>query len=354
MKNIILTGGGTAGHVIPNIALIPMLRDAGYRIFYIGSKNGIERKLVKEHKSVSYHVIPSGKLRRYFSLRNIIDPFIIAAGIIKSISLVKKIRPSVCFSKGGFVSVPVVLACAINKIPVVIHESDITPGLANKISRPYCKVMCTTFKETALLAGSKGIVTGSLVRPEILDGDKTRGMIICGFEPGRPTLLIMGGSSGAKTLNDLVEMILDKLITRFQIIHIRGANNIKPELDYKPGYRQFGYVNKELPHIFAAADIVLSRAGANAIFEFAALNKPMLLVPIPLSSSRGDQIKNAISFREKGWAYMIDQDEIAGSKLYDAILLTYENRKQLTNKLKNSKISNGLYKLFQQIMLASN
>lgn len=353
MKNIVLTGGGTAGHVIPNLALIPLLKDAGYRIHYIGSKDGIEKSLIKRNKDVVYHEISSGKLRRYFSFKNFVDPFKILAGLAKSVSLIKKIKPDVCFSKGGFVSVPVVIACAMQKIPVVIHESDMTPGLANRISRPYCKVMCTTFDEAAKLAGDKGVVTGSPVRPEILNGDKLRGMIICGYEKGRPTLLIMGGSTGAQSLNEKVDEILDKLIDRFQIIHIRGTDNIREDLENKAGYRQFGYINDELPHIMASADVVLSRAGANAIFEFAALNKPMLLVPLPLSASRGDQIKNAEYFKQKGWAHVIDQDEMSGNDLYDALLKTHECRRQLENNLKEADMSNGLYKLYQQIMIAS-
>ncbi len=351
MKNIILTGGGTAGHVTPNIALIPLLKDAGYQIYYVGSKNGIEKNLIKQINTVKYYEIPSGKLRRYFSFKNFIDPFKIIAGIFKSLSIVKKVNPHVCFSKGGFVSVPVVLACALKKIPIVIHESDITPGLANRISQKYCKVMCTTFPEAAKAAGAKAIVTGSPIRPEILNGDKIRGMILCGFEKGRPVLLIMGGSSGAKTLNEAVDSILDLLIEKFQVIHIRGEGNTKPELDLKAGYQQYAYVKEELPHLMAAADLFLSRAGANAIFEFAALSKPMLLIPLPTNASRGDQTRNANSFEEKGWAKVLLQENMNDDTLLKTLLETLNSSNVIIEKLNEYDISNGLYRLFQQIIL---
>ena len=353
MKQIVLTGGGTAGHVIPNIALLPLLKNAGYKIHYIGSKNGIEKKLISAQEGVIYHEISSGKLRRYFDLKNFTDIFRIIAGFFKSIKLIKEINPNVCFSKGGFVSVPVVLACALKKIPIVLHESDMSPGLANKICRPYCRVMCTTFPEAAKLAGEKGVVTGSPVRPEITEGDKTRGMILCGFEPGRPTLFIMGGSSGARAINDAVDRILDKLIAKYQIIHIRGDNNIKPEFEGRAGYRQFGYVREELPHLMAAADLVLTRAGANAIFEFAALLKPMVLIPLPLSASRGDQIKNANYFKSRGWANVLYQEKITDVLLFDTLARTVDNKDKYIKALEAADFKSGLYKLFKQIMLAA-
>lgn len=353
MKTIVLTGGGTAGHVIPNIALIPLLIDAKYTIHYIGSKDGIEKKLISKYKDVVYHEIPSGKLRRYFSFQNFIDPFKILAGLFKSLMLIKKIKPSICFSKGGFVAVPVVLACSIRKIPIVLHESDMSPGLANKICRPYCKVMCTTFPEAAKLAGDKGLVTGSPVRPEIISGDGLRGMIMCGYEYSRPILLIMGGSSGALAINQVVDSILDRLIENFQIIHIRGEKNLREDLEGRAGYRQFGYVSDDLSHLLAASDLILARAGANSIFEFAALNKPMLLVPLPMSASRGDQIKNANYFKNKGYANVLYQEKMNDVSLYDSLEKTIQKKNDYIKALENADMQNGLYKLFQQIMLAS-
>ena len=353
MKTIVLTGGGTAGHVVPNIALIPLLKNAEYTIHYIGSKDGIEKKLVSHYKDATYHEIPSGKLRRYFSVQNFTDPFKILAGFFKSLKLIRKIKPDVCFSKGGFVSVPVVLACAIRKVPIVLHESDMSPGLANKICRPFCKVMCTTFPAAAKLAGEKGLVTGSPVRPEITSGDSLRGMIMCGFERSRPILLIMGGSSGAASINKAVDKILDKLIDKFQIIHIRGEKNLRPELDGKAGYKQFGYVTDDLPHYLASADIILARAGANSIFEFAALNKPMLLIPLPLSASRGDQIKNANYFNNNGWANVLYQERMNEFTLYDNLIRTIDNKDKYIESLKKADMKNGLDKLFKQIILAS-
>ncbi len=354
MKTIVLTGGGTAGHVVPNIALMPLLKKAGYKIHYIGSEQGIEKKLISQYKEVSYHEISSGKLRRYFSVKNFTDPFRILAGFFQSLRLIKKIKPNVCFSKGGFVSVPVVLACALKKVPIVLHESDMSPGLANKICRPFCKVMCTTFPNAAKLVGEKGLVTGSPVRPEITSGDSLRGMIMCGFERSRPILLIMGGSSGAEAINAAVDKILDKLTEKFQIIHIRGEKNLRPELEGKAGYRQFGYVTEDLNHLLAAADIILARAGANSIFEFAALGKPMLLIPLPLSASRGDQIKNANYFKNNGWANVLYQEKMNEFTLYDTLLRTLDNKEKYISVLEKADVKNGLNKLFEQITLASN
>lgn len=353
MKTIVLTGGGTAGHVIPNIALIPHLKEAGYSIHYIGSKEGIERELIEGMEGITYHAIASGKLRRYVSAKNFTDPFRIMAGTAQAIALIRRIKPSVLFSKGGFVAVPVVFAAKTCGVPVVIHESDITPGLANRLSRPFAKVMCTTFEQAAKVAGEKGVVTGSPVRPEILKGNAERGLALCGFKKGRPVLLVMGGSSGATALNEAIDQNIDKLTRHYQIIHIRGGDHLSPKLEGTEGYRQFGYIKDELPDILAAADVVLSRAGANAIFEFAALHKPMLLIPLPLSASRGDQIKNAKYFQEKGWARVLDQEKMDAQTLFDELLKTYEERGRLSQNLADANAENGLMRLFEEIMKAA-
>ena len=353
MKNIVLTGGGTAGHVTPNLALIPLLREKGYRIHYIGSYNGMEKDIIEGKNNIRYYGISSGKLRRYFDIKNFSDPFRIILGYFQAKKILKQIKPEVLFSKGGFVSVPVVIAARRLKIPVVIHESDFTRGLANKIALPFADTMCTTFKETALAAGSKGVYTGSPVRPDILEGDAERGRIICGFEPGRPIVLIMGGSSGALAINNCVDEALDEMIHRYQIIHIRGIANVKNELEGKSGYRQFGYVNEELPHLLACADVIVSRAGANAIFEFTSLYKPMLLIPLPTSASRGDQMHNAKYFEKQGFCRVLRQEFLNVTTLIEGIEEVYKNRYKYETNMRAAGMGNGLQKIFDEIIKSS-
>lgn len=353
MKKIVLTGGGTAGHVIPHIALIPKLEDAGYKVYYIGSYNGIERDLISDKTNIEYHGISSGKLRRYFSLENFSDQFKILKGLSQARKILKKIKPDVLFSKGGFVSVPVVVAASMLKIPVVIHESDITSGLANKLSLPFCTTMCTTFEDAAKKAGDKGVHTGSPVRMSIMKGKPADGRKICGFDKEKPIVLIMGGSLGAMALNECIDSSIDELTQKYQIIHLRGAKNINSELTDVKGYKQFEYVKEELPHLLKAADVIVSRAGANAIFEFAAINKPMLLIPLPLAASRGDQILNAKYFEEKGYARVLDQEDLNKERLLEEIDYLLEHKTEFEKNMKASGMSSGLNKLFDEIIKVS-
>lgn len=353
MKNIVLTGGGTAGHVTPNLALIPLLREKGFRIHYIGSYAGMERDIISGKKHIHYHAISSGKLRRYFNIKNFTDPFRIIKGYFQARKILRKQKPSVVFSKGGFVTVPVVIAARHLKIPVVIHESDYTSGLANRIALPFSTTMCATFKEAAQTAGSKGVVTGSPVRPSILEGDSERGRIICGFERGRPIVLVMGGSSGALAINNVIDEAIDEMLEKYQIIHIRGVDNLKTELEGKSGYRQFGYVNEELPHLIACADVVVSRAGANAIFEFSSLYRPMLLIPLPASASRGDQILNAKYFDKQGYAQTLRQEFLSVTSLMDGVAQVYKDRYKYETNMRSAGMANGLQKLFEEIMKVS-
>ena len=353
MKRIVLTGGGTAGHVTPNLALIPLLREKGFRIYYIGSYDGMEKDIISGKKHIHYYGISSGKLRRYFDTKNFTDPFRIMKGYFQARKILKEIKPSVVFSKGGFVTVPVVIAAKHLNIPVVIHESDFTSGLANKIALPFATTMCTTFKEAADSAGKKGVMTGSPVRPSILEGDPERGRIICGFELGRPIVLVMGGSTGALAINNCIDESLDEMLHHYQIIHIRGIANVKKELENKSGYRQFGYVNEELPHLIACADVVVSRAGANAIFEFSSLYKPMLLIPLPTSASRGDQMLNAKYFEKRGYARVLRQEFLGVTSLMEGINDVYENRYTFETNMRSAGMGNGLQKVFEEILKAS-
>jgi len=350
LKRIVLTGGGTAGHVTPNIALIPELLKDGWEIHYIGTENGMERGLIEREKAVTYHGIQSGKLRRYMDIKNFTDPFRVVYGIGQATNLIRKLKPRIIFSKGGFVSVPVVMGGWINRVPIVIHESDITPGLANRICYPFAKKVCTTFPETAeAFKGEKGIHTGTPIRKELLNGDPEKGRKLCGFSSNRPVLMVMGGSLGAVAINNHIRSVLNILLNRFQVVHICGKNNIDPALEGIPGYKQFGYVNEELPHIMAMADVIVSRAGANSIHEFLALRKPNLLIPLPLSASRGDQILNAQSFERRGYSKMLKQEDLNKDLLLTGIIELYNNRQRYIDAMSAEDHTKGVERIMEVI-----
>ena len=384
-KKIVLTGGGTAGHVTPNIALLPFLKEAGYEVVYIGSVNGIERELIQDC-GIRYVGVPTGKLRRYFDLKNFTDPFRVVGGFLKARSFLKKYRPDVVFSKGGFVSVPVVRAAAALKIPCVIHESDMTPGLANKLCFKAASKVCCNFPETVeKLPKGKAVLTGTPIRGDLFTGSREEGLRLCGFadpaaetaentgaqiacagnapaenatavysaaqgagagitpeenasmesaqKPGagnasKPVLMIMGGSQGALSVNEAVRRHLDELLPDFNIVHLCGAGKYDASKEGIAGYKQFEYVKEDLKHLFAAADVIVSRAGANAIFEILALQKPNLLIPLSIGT-RGDQILNARSFEAQGFSKVLVESEEEGildKKLVSTIRSLYQNR----------------------------
>lgn len=320
-KSIILTGGGTAGHVSLNEAIIPSLIEAGYTVHYIGSKDGIEKELIgNAFPDLPYHTISSGKLRRYFSMKNFSDPFKVLAGVGQALSIIKKVKPTVIFSKGGFVSVPVVVAAKLANIPVVVHESDVTPGLANKIALPFASHIFTVFKETLKhLPSDKSTNTGSIIRQQLFEGNKERGLAYCGFTDEKKVLLVMGGSLGSVVVNDALRENLPALLKEYQIIHLCGKGNADVKLTDLDGYKQFEYVTSELPDLLYAADLIVSRAGSNSIFEFLALHKPMLLIPLSASKSRGDQILNARLFKNQGFAHVLDEDTMTKDAFLQAI-----------------------------------
>lgn len=340
-KKIVLTGGGTAGHVTPNIALLPSLREAGYEIQYIGSLSGIEKKLM-EDRGIPYFGIETGKLRRYFDPKNFSDPFRVIRGYNEARKFLKEYKPDVLFSKGGYVSVPVVRAAASLHIPCIIHESDMTPGLANKICIPAAKKVCCNFPETLeKLPPDKAVLTGTPIRDELLHGSRSKGLEICGFDGAKPVLLVIGGSLGASSVNQTIRDNLDALLAHFDIIHICGKDKVDNLKLTIPGYKQFEFVKEELCHLFAAADIVVSRAGANAICELLALHKPAILVPLPATSSRGDQILNAASFEKQGYSMVVQDDEFP-DKILDAVKELYEKREKYTEAMKQSSQINAI------------
>lgn len=342
MKKIILTGGGTAGHVTPNLALLPSLKEAGFEIRYIGSYQGIERKLI-ENAGIPYDGISSGKLRRYFDLKNFSDPFRVIKGYAEAKRLLKRYKPDVIFSKGGFVAVPVVLAAKHCKIPTIIHESDMTPGLANKICIPSAARVCCNFPETMkYLPADKAVLTGSPIRAELLKGERAFGLAYAHLKEGKPVLLIIGGSLGSVVINTAVRRILPRLLPSFQIIHICGKGNLDESLIGTEGYVQYEYVDAPLKHLFAAADIVISRAGANSICELLALRKPNLLIPLSAAASRGDQILNANSFAKQGFSRVLDEENITDDSLCDAVAELYANRSSYISAMETSKLNHAV------------
>lgn len=342
MKKIVLTGGGTAGHVTPNIALIPALKKAGYDIEYIGSYEGIEKKLI-EDINIPYHPISSGKLRRYFDPKNFTDPFKVIKGYFQASKLIKKIKPDIVFSKGGFVSVPVVLAAKRRHVPAIIHESDITPGLANKICIPCATKICANFPETINhLPEGKAVLTGSPIRDELFHGDKIKGLDFCGFSSNKPVIMIMGGSLGSVALNNAVRSILPELLKDFQIIHLCGKGKTDTSLNNTKGYVQYEYIKDELRDLLSCANLVISRAGANAICELLALKKPNILIPLSAASSRGDQILNANSFKKQGFSYVLEEENLTDESLMKAIKDVYTNRETYINNMASSTTKDSI------------
>lgn len=342
MKRIVLTGGGTAGHVTPNIALLPELKREGYDIHYIGSFDGIEQKLIEEF-DIPYYGISSGKLRRYFDPKNFSDPIKVLKGYRQASSLLKKLKPDVVFSKGGFVSVPVVLAARRRKIPAIIHESDITPGLANRLCIPSAYKICANFPETLKhLPEGKAVLTGSPIRSELFSGNKIAGVEFCNFSLNKPIILIIGGSLGSVAVNEAVRSVLPDLLKQFQIIHLCGKDKLDHTLVGTPGYVQFEYIKKELSDLLDAADIIISRAGANAICEILALRKPNILIPLSAASSRGDQILNAASFERQGFSYVIKEETLTKDSLLHAVNEVYQNRQSYIKIMTASKLNDSV------------
>jgi len=348
MKKIIFTGGGTAGHVTPNLALMDALAGR-YEMEYIGSYQGIEKELV-EKAGITYHGISSGKLRRYFDWKNFTDPFRVLKGFREAKKLMRSQKPDLVFSKGGFVAVPVVIAAKKAGVPVIIHESDMTPGLANKLCISSADKICVNFPETLkYLPEDKAVLTGSPIRKELFQGDRLRGLQFCGFGTEKPVILVVGGSTGAAALNEAVWNLLPTLLKRFQIVHLCGKGKSNPAYDGTEGYVQFEYVNKELRDIFAACSLVISRAGANAICELLALKKPNILIPLTAAASRGDQILNAESFEQQGYSYLLKEEELTNETLLTAINEVVENSDKYLDAMKNSAGSDAVQTICNMI-----
>lgn len=342
MKKIVFTGGGSAGHVTPNLALIPKLQQRSWNVHYIGSKDGIEKGIV-EGAGIPYTGISSGKLRRYFDLKNFKDPFKVMMGVMEAYALIRKHKPDVVFSKGGFVSVPVVIGAWLNKVPVFLHESDITPGLANKIALRFATKIFVTFEEAkAHLPKGKVIYTGSPIREDLLKGQREKGLALLGFTARKPIIIVMGGSLGAKRINEAVRAALPDLLQHYQVVHLCGKGNKDESLEGTEGYQQFEYISSELPDVLAAADLVISRAGSNSIFEFLTLKKPMILIPLSKAASRGDQILNAQAFEKMGYCHVLYEENLEKGTLLESVQHVQKNRLRYKENMLRYSAENSL------------
>jgi UDP-N-acetylglucosamine--N-acetylmuramyl-(pentapeptide) pyrophosphoryl-undecaprenol N-acetylglucosamine transferase len=348
-KRIVFTGGGSAGHVTPNIAIINELNKSEWDISYIGSKKGIEKELI-EKQGTPYLGISSGKLRRYFDFENFIDIFKVLRGCFEARKILKKLKPQLVFSKGGFVSVPVILAAKSLSIPIYIHESDITPGLANKISQRFATRIYTSFEEAAkFFPKNKTKTIGSPIRKELFKGSAQKGLDFLGYKQNLPILTIMGGSLGAKKINDTVRGAINELTSKYQIVHLCGKGNLDESLLHQKNYKQFEYLHGELADILAATNFVITRGGSNSIFEFLALNIPMIIIPLSRNQSRGDQILNGKSFEKKGYAIMLEEENLDDRKLLDDLDKLTQNQESFKKAMKLAQQSNALDVLVKEI-----
>jgi len=335
MKIIVLTGGGTAGHIMPNLALLPELQKEFDKIYYLGAKNSMEEKIILEYKNIEFISIPTTKLIRKLTLKNLLIPFKLINSINKTKKILKQIKPDVIFCKGGFVSVPVAIAGKQCKIPVVSHESDLSMGLANKIILKFANKVCTSFEDTAKIS-NKCICTGTPIRQQIFNGNKQN--ILSKFKPdiNKPTILFFGGSLGSKKINTLVENSIDELIKKYNVLHIIGKGN-KNNIT-KPNYYAVEFAGS-IENFFASADIVICRGGANSLFELLALKKPMLIIPLSKAESRGDQLENAEYFKNHYHAEVLQESEATTTTLLNKLNNINLNRHKIVSLMTKTNIN---------------
>ena len=333
MTSIVMTGGGSAGHVVPTLPVIEALQSKGWGVTYVGSDTGMEEGLVAP-SGVRYFGVRTGKLRRYFALANLTDAMRVPLGVIQAIRILRDVKPDVVFSKGGFVAFPVVLAAWLLKIPVVAHESDLSPGLANRLSLPFISSLCVNFDVTSA-KGRRIVHTGTPLRSSLICGESDRGLAALGFSGERPFLIVVGGSLGAQRLNEIVRDSLSELTEMFDVLHVCGTGKLHDQQKYRRTYIQREFVNDGWGDLLAAADVVVSRAGANALYELLYLGKPNLLVPLPATASRGDQVENAAYARAEGYSLVVEENELSTEVLVNSVKRLYQDfdvwRGQLAN-----------------------
>lgn len=327
MSCIVFTGGGTAGHYAPNYAIIPLIKNDFDEIVYIGSKNGAE-KLAAEKRGVKYYGVTTAKLVRSLTPKNALIPFKLLKGISEAKKILKELSPSVVFSKGGYVALPTVLAAHALGVPIISHESDLSVGLANKIAAKYSKSVLTSFKETAEKLPNAHYA-GTPLREELFKPrDKAAIKKKFGFDENKKVLLITGGSQGSGAINETVKKSVYGLVNEYNVLHLCGkgkAADIKAE-----GYRQIEFA-EDMGEVYAVADTALSRAGANTLFELIALKIPTLAVPLPKGNSRGDQIENALYFKDNGLIAVLMEENLTPETLISALKDLEKNRGKITS-----------------------
>ena len=345
---ILLTGGGTAGHVMPHIAMLNDYKKHFDKIIYIGQENGIERDIIKEYPFIKYYPIKAAKFIRRKIFANLLIPFKLISGIHGAKKIIKEEKPNIVFSKGGFVSLPVVIAAKRLKVPIVAHESDLNMGLANKLSKPAATVICTTFEKTANSIKNKGKFTGSPIRKDMIK-DKYQSRHKLGINTQKPVLVVTGGSQGSKAINNKIREEIKQITNKFYVVHLTGKNNLDNTYNNIKDYKQIEF-SSDMGSILSAADVVVSRAGSNTIFELAVLKKPMLLIPLPKGNSRGDQVDNAKYFNSQGYANFVTEEQLEKSSLLPYIIQTYNESETLTAALEKSGIKPGNEELLKTIL----
>lgn len=347
---IVFTGGGSAGHVTPNLPLIRRCLQDQWQVFYIGSKDGIEKTLIAK-EPIPYLSISSGKLRRYFSWQNFLDPLKILAGIVQAFFILKKLKPCVIFSKGGFVSFPVVIAGKLLGIPSILHESDLTPGLSNRLCFPLAQKICLTFPETLNFIpryANKSMIVGTLIREEAHEGSAEKGREICQFPSDKKILFVYAGSLGSERINQIVRSSLPELLNRFYIIHSCGKGKMDMQLQ-QPGYLQFEYLHETFYHLLACSDLVISRSGSNTLSELLMFQKPHILIPLSQRASRGEQVFNARYFSKRGTSIVLDEDHLDKTELMTAIDKALNQTNTLRASMQQHKMVDGTEAIYRLI-----
>lgn len=349
---IAFTGGGTAGHVTPNIALMEKFRDLGWDMLYIGSSNGIERELVAQFDpQLPYYSISCEKLRRKFSFKTFLIPFKVPFGCLQACWYLLRNKVDVVFSKGGFVSLPVVIGAWLAGKPVIAHESDRSPGLANRIAFPFCRKICVTFATTQAYFrnSTKVVITGNPIRKSFFQVDKDAIRNKYGVDQQQPLLLVFGGSMGAESINRIIRQHLPELLRYYQVIHVCGKGKLDPQFDSYNSYQQFEYIGDDFPGLLATADYVISRAGSNSIYELLILHKPHILIPLNNQATRGDQVENAEYFRQQNISTVLYEHEIDAHTLLFALSELDERREEIDLRINNLGISNAVDKIVELI-----
>lgn len=353
-KVIVFTGGGTAGHVTPNIALIEKFHESGWNIHYIGSRDGIEKNIISNIPFAFYYAIHCDKIRRYFSWRHFLAPYRIMLGLFQSFFILRRIRPSIIFSKGGYVSFPVCVAAKLLGISVIVHESDLSPGLANQVSFPFARLIFVSMEKTveSFKNPKNVIVSGSPVRSSFAKASKDKGLRLLDFAEEKPILLVFGGGLGSEFLNKAVHDLLPKIHKDYNIVHLTGKDKSDTSLNGQyENYRQFEYLHDEFADVLAASDFVIARAGANSIYEVMLMEKPAILVPLSLAASRGDQMQNALYFQSVGAAIVMKEEELSAEFVMIRLIFLQRHKENIIENIKKLNLKNGTEEIFRLINL---